>query len=124
MSLAMKIDDLPQTEHAREFVGADHQEVPFSIIFVDAPPGAGPARHQHPYAEVFLVESGTATVEIGDQTVVAGAGEILVGPPNVPHGFTNTGSERLHLTAIHGAPTFDTNWLGEPDPAWASKPER
>jgi hypothetical protein len=39
-------------------------------------------------------------------------------------GFTNTGTGPLHLTAIHGATAFDTEWLTAPDPVWASKPER
>jgi hypothetical protein len=29
----------------------------------------------------------------------------------------------LRLTAIHGAAAFDTEWLSEPDTAWASKPK-
>jgi hypothetical protein len=40
----------------------------------------------------------------------------VVGPANVPDGFTNTGTGPLRLTAIHGAAAFDTEWLTEPDP--------
>jgi hypothetical protein len=43
----MGFDDLPRTEHAHEFVGADHGDVPFSVIFVHAPPDAGPAPSSH-----------------------------------------------------------------------------
>jgi mannose-6-phosphate isomerase-like protein (cupin superfamily) len=120
----MELDELAHTEQAHEFVGADHGEVPFSIILVHAAPGAGPRLHQHPYAEVFVVESGEARFQLGDDTVVVRGGQIVVGPANVPHGFTNTGTGRLRLTAIHGAAEFDTEWLAEPDPVWASKPER
>jgi mannose-6-phosphate isomerase-like protein (cupin superfamily) len=56
--------------------------------------------------------------------MVVRGGQIVVGPANVPHGFTNAGTEPLRLTAIHGAADFDTEWLAEPDPQWASKPER
>ena len=120
----MRFDDLPRTEHAHEFVGADHGEVPFSVILVHAPPGAGPGLHRHPYPEVFVVESGEASFQLGDDTMVVRGGQIVVGPANVPHGFTNTGPGPLRLTAIHGAAAFDTEWLSEPDPMWASKPER
>jgi hypothetical protein len=41
-------DHLPRTQHAHEFVGAQHGDVPFSIILVHAPPGAGPQLHGHP----------------------------------------------------------------------------
>jgi quercetin dioxygenase-like cupin family protein len=121
--LVMGFGDLAHTEHAHEFVGAEHGEVPFSIILVDAPPGAGPRLHQHPYPEVFVVESGEASFQLGEDTTVVRGGQVVVGPPNVPHGFTNTGTGRLRLTAIHGAATFDTEWLTEPDPVWASTPE-
>jgi quercetin dioxygenase-like cupin family protein len=121
--LVMGFGDLAHTEHAHEFVGAEHGEVPFSIILVDAPPGAGPRLHQHPYPEVFVVESGEASFQLGEDTTVVRGGQVVVGPPNVPHGFTNTGTGQLRLTAIHGAATFDTEWLTEPDPVWASTPE-
>jgi quercetin dioxygenase-like cupin family protein len=119
----IELDDLPRTQHAHEFVGADHGDVPFSIILVHSAPGAGPALHRHPYAEVFVVESGLATIRLGEDEVVARGGQIAVAPANVPHGFTNTGDGELRLTAIHGASRFDTEWLSGRDSAWASKRE-
>jgi mannose-6-phosphate isomerase-like protein (cupin superfamily) len=116
------LDALPQTEHAHEFVGADHGEVPFSLILVHAKPGAGPRLHTHPYAEVFVVESGEATFQLGDDQVVVTQGHVVVGPPNVPHGFTNTGTDELRLTAIHGAAQFMTEWVSDVDQVWVSKP--
>jgi mannose-6-phosphate isomerase-like protein (cupin superfamily) len=120
--MIIALDDLPHTEHAHEFVGSDHGEVPVSLILVHSAPGAGPALHRHHYAEIFVVESGEATFQLGDQTMVVEAGHIVVGPPDVPHGFTNTGSGELRLTAIHCAPRFQTEWVSRPDPAWASPP--
>ena len=122
--LVMRFEDLPSTEHAHEFVGAEHGDVPFSIILVNAAPGAGPRLHRHPYAEVFVVESGEARFQLGDEAMVVRGGEVVVGPANVPHGFTNTGPGQLRLTAIHGAETFDTEWLTDLDRIWASDPER
>ena len=91
-------DDLEHGEHSHELVGAEHGDVPFSVILVHSKPGVGPKLHRHPYAEVFVVEAGEA------------------------HGFTNTGSGELRLTAIHGAGRFSTEWLSGPDPLWTSKP--
>lgn len=116
------LDDLPHTVQSHEFVGAEHGDVPFSVILVHSTPGAGPQLHQHPYAEVFVVESGEATFRLGEETVVVRGGHVVVGPPDVPHGFTNTGTDELRLTAIHGASRFNTEWLTEPDPVWVSKP--
>jgi mannose-6-phosphate isomerase-like protein (cupin superfamily) len=116
-------DELEHTEHAHEFVGAEHGEVPFSVILVHSQPGIGPKLHRHPYAEVFIVESGTATFRIGDETVVVEGGHVVVSPPGEAHGFTNTGSGELRVTAIHGSSRFDTEWLAGFDPAFASRPK-
>jgi quercetin dioxygenase-like cupin family protein len=116
-------DDLDHTRHAHEFVGAEHGDVPFSVILVHSAPGAGPKVHRHPYPEVFIVESGQATFRLGDDEVVIGEGNVVVGPSNVPHGFTNTGPGELRLTAIHGASTFRTDWLEGSDEVWTSKPK-
>jgi len=117
------LDDLEHTQHAHEFVGAEHGGVPFCVILVHSRPGVGPRLHRHPYAEVFVVESGQATFQIGDETVVVEGGHVVVSPPGEAHGFTNTGTGELRLTAIHGASRFNTEWLSGPDPAWSSRPK-
>jgi mannose-6-phosphate isomerase-like protein (cupin superfamily) len=116
-------DDLDHTEHAHEFVGGEHGDVPFCVILVHSRPGVGPKLHRHPYAEVFVVESGQATFRIGERTVVVEGGHVVVSPPGEAHGFANTGDRELRLTAIHGAPRFDTEWLAGDDPAWSSRPK-
>jgi mannose-6-phosphate isomerase-like protein (cupin superfamily) len=122
-SSIVPLDGLPHTRHSHEFVGADHGDVPFSIILVHSCPGAGPAIHTHPYAEVFVVDFGQATFVLGDETLVVEAGHVVIGAPDVPHGFTNTGTGELRLTAIHGNPRFITRWLENRDEEWASPPE-
>ena len=113
---------LDRTKHAEELVGADHGDVPFSVILVHGPRGTGPKIHRHPYAEVFIVESGRATFVLGDERREVAAGHVVIGPPNVAHGFTNSGDEELRLIAIHGAPRFITDWLDGEDATWASGP--
>jgi mannose-6-phosphate isomerase-like protein (cupin superfamily) len=120
--LVVPLDELEHTRHAHELEGADHGDVPFSVILVHSQPGVGPKVHRHPYAEVFIVEAGEATFQLGTGTVVVPAGHVVIGPADVPHGFTNSGSEALRLVAIHGAPRFLTEWLAGDDPAWTSKP--
>jgi mannose-6-phosphate isomerase-like protein (cupin superfamily) len=116
-------DDLEHGEHSHEFVGAEHGDVPFCVILVHSRPGAGPKLHRHPYAEVFIVESGQATFRIGVDTVVVDGGNVVVSPPGEAHGFVNSGAGELRLTAIHGAGRFDTEWLAGQDPAWTSRPK-
>jgi mannose-6-phosphate isomerase-like protein (cupin superfamily) len=115
-------DELEHGEHSHELVGEEHGDVPFSVILVHSKPGVGPKLHRHPYAEVFVVESGEATFRIGDETVVVMGGNVVVSLPGEAHGFTNTGSGELRLTAIHGAGRFATEWPAGPDPPWTSKP--
>src|SRR5262245_8624930 len=121
MARILGLDGLPHEPHSHEFVGADHGDVPFSVILVHSQPGVGPKLHRHPYAEVFIVEVGEATFQLDDETIVVPAGHVVVGPPDVPHGFTNSGSGELRLVAIHGASRFATEWLAGIDTTWTSK---
>ena len=118
----LSLDDLPGTPDAHELAGAAFGDLPFSIIVVHSRPEAGPRLHRHPYAEVFVVESGEATFRLGDEEIVVGDRRIVIAYPNVPHGFRNTGTGELRLLAIHGAPDFDTEWLEGRDPVWSTRP--
>lgn len=42
-------DDLPFAGSSPDFVGADHGSVGISVFLLNAPPGAGPGPHRHPY---------------------------------------------------------------------------
>ena len=114
-------DELEHSDHSHEFVGAEHGDVPFSVILVHSRPGVGPKLHRHPYAEVFVVESGQATFQIGERSIVIEGGNVVVSPPGEAHGFTNTGDGELRLIAIHGGARFSTEWLAGDDPTWTSK---
>ena len=99
----IQLDDLPRSSEAHRFIGADHG-APVSMIFVHTGAGGEPTRaHRHPYPEVWIVQEGEATFDIGDRRLVARSGHIVVGPANVKHRFTNTGSVPLRLISVHGA---------------------
>jgi quercetin dioxygenase-like cupin family protein len=112
-------DDLPHSESSHSLVGVEHG-LPISLILVHAPPGTGPELHRHPYPEVFVLEAGRATFHVDGADVLAEAGDVVVAPAGAMHGFKNAGQDELRLTAIHTAPEFTTEWLNQPDPAWAS----
>ena len=114
-------DELEHSAHSHEFVGAEHGDIPFCVILVHSRPGVGPKLHRHPYPEVFIVESGQATFQIGERSVVVEGGHVVVSPSGEAHGFTNTGTGELRLTAIHGAGRFTTEWLAGQDPTWTSR---
>jgi mannose-6-phosphate isomerase-like protein (cupin superfamily) len=121
--VVIPLDQLEHTRHSHELVGADHGDVPFSIILVHSAPGVGPKLHRHPYPEVFIVEAGRATFQIGSESIAVDEGHIVVSPSGEAHGFTNTGPGELRLVAIHGAARFVTEWLAGDDSVWASKPK-
>ena len=106
-----KLDELPVSSIAREFVGADHGGVGVCIIFVDAPPGRGPGLHKHPYEEVFIVQEGQVTFVVAGDEIQGGPGDVVVVPPGTPHSFTNTGEGTLKQIDIHVSPAFSTEWL-------------
>src|SRR4051794_13316779 len=102
----MKInaDALPGGD-TRSFEGAEHGAT-ISMYLVDQAPGGGPDLHTHPYEEVFVVHAGTGTWTCGDAEIEGGAGDVIRVPPETPHKFKNSGTERLRVTAIHSSPRF------------------
>jgi len=93
------------------FEGADHGGVAVSVFMVDAAPGEGPRLHRHPYDEVFILHDGEATFTVGDESLLAHGGQVVVGPREVPHKFRNSGSGRLRMTTIHPSQRVITEWL-------------
>lgn len=68
--------------------------------------GVGPRLHVHPYDETFILIEGRARFVVGDTTLDAVAGEVVLGPAGVPHRFENLGPGRLQTIDIHHSPTW------------------
>ena len=60
-----------------EFEGEAHG-TGVSFILVDLPPGGGVRLHQHPYAEIFIVQEGHASFTLGTSTIDVVAPRTLV----------------------------------------------
>lgn len=69
-------------------------------------PGSGPLPHTHPYAEIFVVQAGRGTYRVGDETLEAEEGDVVIVPPELVHSFTSTGDVPLRQVAIHEHPSF------------------
>lgn len=94
-----------------EFVGGPHG-AGICVIFVHTDKvGDGPRLHTHPYPETFIVRKGRVRFTIGNRSINAEAGQIVVCPANVPHKFENLGPGLLEQIDIHGAGRFETTWL-------------
>ena len=103
--------DLPRDAFSHDFVGEQFGGVGACVIFVEAPPGAGPKLHRHPYVELLIVLEGTATFDDGESTREVGAGEMAIVDAHQVHGFVNRGSGILRQVDIHLSPRFVTEWL-------------
>lgn len=94
-------DELPFGKIAHRFEGYRFGDVDASFFLVESPPGEGALLHVHPYEEIFITLEGEATFTVGDATIEAKAGQIVVAPANVPHKFTNSGTGLLRQVDIH-----------------------
>jgi quercetin dioxygenase-like cupin family protein len=95
----------------KRFEGYLYGDVDVSFFLSETPPGQGPALHTHPYAEVFVIQEGNLTFVVGDETIEATCGHILIAPANVPHRFTNTGATVARHMNIHTRSQMVTTWL-------------
>ena len=69
--------------------------------------GEGPTLHVHPYDEIFTITEGRARFTVGDKTIDAEAGDVVLGPANIPHGYQNLGPGRLESLDIHLSPAAE-----------------
>lgn len=77
--------------------------------------GVGPKLHVHNYDELFIVRTGRALFTVGDQKIEASAGDVLLGPANVPHKYHNLGPGLLETTDIHLNHTWEQVDLEDPE---------
>ncbi|HEX2905555.1 MAG TPA: cupin domain-containing protein [Phototrophicaceae bacterium] len=103
--------ELPSGVSASQFEGYLHEGVNVSFFLSHTLPGHGPGLHWHPYEEVFIVQSGKLTFTVGDVTIEATGGQIVIVQPEVPHKFINSGPEIACHVDIHVNTRMITTWL-------------
>jgi mannose-6-phosphate isomerase-like protein (cupin superfamily) len=103
MPTVTSVEDLRLSPTAALFQG--REEIPVSMFITRYEHGQGPSLHRHPYAEVFVVQTGTATFTVGDEELVVEAGNLTIVPPETPHGFENRGTDVLRVLSVHPSPT-------------------
>lgn len=98
MPTVLPLADLRRSATAALFEGGD---IPISVFVTRYERGQGPDLHLHPYAEVFVVETGTATFTVGDEELTVEAGNVVVVPPQTPHGFKGAADDVLRVVSVH-----------------------
>src|SRR5512146_1969002 len=98
-------------ETARVFEGFQYGDTNVSFFLIDAPPGEGPSLHSHPYEEIFVIQAGEVTFTVGDATIEAKGGQIVIAPAGISHKFINSGKALLRTINIHPISHMIIEWL-------------
>jgi mannose-6-phosphate isomerase-like protein (cupin superfamily) len=105
--------DLSVSPTAFLFEGHPRAGVDISMFVTRTPPGKWVDLHVHPYAETFLLLEGRGRWTMGEQAVELAPEQMLVVPPDTPHGFRNVGDEPLLVVSVHERGTLRQTWLDE-----------
>ena len=104
-------DELPNNGSVHKFEGYQYGDVNVSFFLSDTAPVKGPDLHRHPYVEVFVVQEGELTFTVGDATIEATGGQIVIAPAGAPHKFANSGTRQARHVDIHTSRRMITDWL-------------
>ena len=75
-------------------------------------PGTGAPTHFHQVEEVLTVLGGEAEVWIDDKRFPLRAGQSAIVPAQSRHGFSNVGTEPLHVQAVLASDCFEASYQG------------
>jgi mannose-6-phosphate isomerase-like protein (cupin superfamily) len=112
----ISLRDLEFSPTAWLFEGAKRGGAGISVFVTRTPPGRLVDLHVHPYTETFLLLEGSGRWTAGETVVELGPEQILVVPPETPHGFRNTGDTPLLVVSVHESGTLEQTFIGA-DPA-------
>lgn len=88
-----------------------------TVVEITEPPGAeAPLHVHHREDEAFYVLEGSVTLEVGDQTIEARAGDLAFGPRDVPHRYT-VGPDGCRMLFICTPGGFENLVVGMSRPA-------
>ncbi|MGQ9649768.1 MAG: cupin domain-containing protein [Phycisphaerae bacterium] len=84
----------------RILIGQEDGACNFCMRHFEVEPGGCTPHHEHPYEHEILVlkGSGTAKTPAGDRPFKQG--DVIFVPPNVEHGFCNTGNEPVEFICL------------------------
>jgi len=94
------------------FEGGPRAGVGVSMFVVRTRPGVSVELHTHPYPETFLLLEGSGRWTAGDDVVELQPNQMLVVPPETPHGFRNIGEQPLLVVSVHESGTVEQTFLG------------
>ena len=84
--------------------GGDIPETDVAAIAFMLEPGTNYGAHAHLWPEIYIILSGTAECEWGDETFTARPGTVTYCPPNMSHAMRVTSPEPLRAIVVDWAP--------------------
>jgi mannose-6-phosphate isomerase-like protein (cupin superfamily) len=109
----LSLAELATGPTAALFEGHPRAGVDISMFVVRTPPGRAVELHVHPYAETFLLLEGRGRWTRGEDVVELAPQDMLVVPPDTPHGFRNIGDVPLLVVSVHERGTLRQTFLGQ-----------
>ncbi len=94
MTFVRPLSEMRTSPTACLFEGRDEAGVELSVFVTATPPGKRPSLHVHPYPEVFVVQEGDVTFTVGDDTIEATGGQVVVVPTGVPTSSSTPAPDR------------------------------
>ena len=104
--------DLRFSPTAALFEGKARAGIDISMFIVRTPPGRAVEMHVHPYSETFVLLEGEGRWTAGDVVTELRPEQILVVPPDTPHGFRNVGETPLLVVSVHESGALEQTFLG------------
>ena len=105
------LSELVFSPTAALFEGMQRAGIDITVFVVRTPPGGGVGLHVHPYSETFILLEGRGRWTAGDRVEELVSNQILVVPPNTPHGFTNIGETPLLLVTVQESGSLEQTFL-------------
>ena len=70
-------------------------------------PGSRAPTHTHPTEEAMLIVGGELEAVLGDEVITVGAGETVLAPAGVKHGFVNRSGSDARVLGIFPTPKVE-----------------
>ena len=77
-----------------------------AVTWVTVVPGSRQIPHHHDPEQVYVIIQGKGEMQVGTETRLVSAGDLVYIPANVAHGIVNTGDEMLAYISA-ATPPFD-----------------
>ena len=95
----------------RMIMGPDERTGAVTMGELDFAPGALLPRHTHLVEEAFRIHEGEGVALVGDREIGIKAGDAVLAPAGMPHGFRNDSSGQLKMTFFYPAINVSTEFV-------------